>query len=89
MPWDADFTDIELRRVCYPQWSYPFDAGRLVELFRSKFGPVKRAFDALDEQGAVRLYEQLRNIFSDHSEFDGETLTISRGELLLVSATRR
>ena len=85
---DADFTDIELRRVNYPQWRYPFDAGRLTELFRSHFGPVKRAFDAADKLGAKQLFEQLRDIFNDHGEFDGRNLTVTRGELLLVSATR-
>ena len=31
----------------------------------------------------------LRGIFNDHGEFDSETLTITRGELLLVNATCR
>ncbi|MCU7876517.1 MAG: class I SAM-dependent methyltransferase [Candidatus Thiodiazotropha sp. (ex Lucinoma borealis)] len=86
---DAEFTDIELRRINYPQWHYPFDAGRLTELFRSHFGPVKRAFDVADEKKAQQLFKQLQDIFDDHGEFDGKTLTITRGELLLVCAKRR
>ena len=53
------------------------------------FGLVKRAFDAVGEKGGQQLFGQLQNIFDDRGEFDGDTLTIARGELVLVSATCR
>lgn len=84
-----DFTDIQLSRRIYPQWQYPFDAPQLVELFRTHFGPVKKAFDNCDTDGEQLLHRDLERIYRRYSRFDNDTLTITGGEYLEVIATRR
>ena len=84
-----DFTDIKLTRKIYPQWHYPFDASELVNLFRACFGPVKRAFDVIDESQRSELHQNLENIYVDNSEICDDVLTITGGEYLEVIATRR
>lgn len=86
---EENFRDIMLRRKIYPQWHYPFSASALVDLFRTYFGPVKRAFDVLDQQGRRLLREQLQDIYSNNSFSDGDSTTITGGEYLEVIATRR
>ena len=84
-----DFTDIKLTRKMYPQWHYPFDAGELVDLFRAKFGPVKKAFDTIDQHQQTRLRDHLEQIYTDASFTDNGVLTITNGEYLEIVATRR
>lgn len=84
-----DFTDIKLTRKTYPQWHYPFSASELVDLFRTHFGPVKRAFDLLGETGQQDLHDQLENVYATNSELRNDVLTITGGEYLEVIATRR
>ena len=84
-----DFTDIRLARKMYPQWHYPFDAAALVKLFRTQFGPVKKAFDSVDPQQQQELHNSLEQIYLDASETANGVLTITHGEYLEVVATRR
>jgi len=84
-----DFTDIKLTRKIYPQWQYPFETGDLVNLFRTFFGPVKRAFEASDEYQQAVLHEKLEMIYRENSEQQNGILTITGGEYLEVMATRR
>lgn len=84
-----NFTDITLTRKIYPQWQYPFNARDLVDLFRTHFGPVKRAFDVADIQQKQQLQRTLENIYKDNSEYLNDILTITGGEYLEVIATRR
>ncbi len=84
-----DFTDIKLTRKFYPQWHYPFDAAELVNLFRAKFGPVKKAFDTIDRDQQKRLHKNLEKIYTDASRVDKGLLTITNGEYLEIVATRR
>lgn len=84
-----DFTDIKLRRRTYPQWHYGFDAAELVNLFRAQFGPVKKAFELIDEQRRQELRDSLEQIYRDTSETINGVLTITQGELLEIEATRR
>jgi len=86
---EENFRDIKLTRKIYPQWHYPFSTAALVDLFRIYFGPVKRAFDALDNDGKKLLREQLHHIYSSNSVSDGNSTTITGGEYLEVIATRR
>jgi len=83
------FTDISLTRRKYPQWHYPFDASDLVELFRTHFGPVKRAFEAIDQKQKENLKRDLASIYRSNSTIKNEVLTITGGEYLEVIATRR
>ena len=84
-----DFTDIRFRRRMYPQWCYPFDAAELVGLFRAHFGPVKKAFDLIGPQQQQALRQDLEQIYLESSEMTNGVLTITRGELLEIEATRR
>ena len=84
-----NFTDIKLTRRTYPQWHYPFDADELVTLFRSYFGPVKRAFDAANEDQQADFHDALRSIYQNNSTSKNGVLTITGGEYLEVIATRR
>lgn len=84
-----EFTDIKLTRKIYPQWHYPFDAKELVHLFRTYFGPVKRAFDIANEQQQKALKHDLETIYRNNSEVNNHILTITGGEVLEVIATRR
>lgn len=83
------FTDIRLARRIYPQWHYPLDEHELVELFRHKFGPVKRAFDAGTPAQQASLREKLAEVYRNNSERKNGILTITGGEYLEVIATRR
>ena len=84
-----DFTDITLTRRMYPQWYYPFDAAELVNLFRAHYGPVKKAFDQIDEEQRQELRSGLERIYRETSETTNGVLTITNGELLEIEATRR
>lgn len=84
-----DFTDIQLNRKTYPQWHFPFDAKELVNLFRKYFGPVKNAFDVVDDHQVLELREKLENIYRNNSETHNGILTITGGQYLEVIATRK
>lgn len=83
-----DFKNIKLTRRLYPQWHYPFAAAGVVELFRSCFGPVKRAFESVSEDSQLILFEQLEEIYQRNSQVEDGRLTITNGEYLEVIATR-
>lgn len=82
------FRDFKLERKYYPRWRYPFGTAQLVEFFRRYFGPVKKAFDALDEYGQKSLRAELEKIFSDYNIATDGTTEL-RGEYLDVSARRQ
>ena len=82
------FTDFTLERKFYPRWTYPFGTSELVELFRHKFGPVKRAFDSHNQQGQNALRAELEDIYQAHNIATDGTTEI-KGEYLNVSATRQ
>lgn len=83
------FTNIKLTHRVYPQWHYPFDADELVNLFRTHFGPVKRAFDTIAPQQHAKLHQKLKTIYQANSAIQNDILTITGGEYLEVIATRR
>ena len=84
-----NFTNIKLTRRLYPQWHYPFNTSELVKLFRTHFGPVKRAFDSVEGSQHRELHDQLEQIYINNSEIRGDATTITNGEYLEVIATRR
>lgn len=78
---------LELTRRTYPEWSYPFHVPQVVEFFREYFGPIQRAFNALDAEGQDALRRDLEEAFSQYNRAtDGTTLL--EGEYLDVAATR-
>ena len=86
---EQHFTGIRLNRRLYPQWHYPFTTAELVDLFRTQFGPVKKAFDVLDAKHQRTLAEELEEIYARNSEIRDGVLTITNGEYLEVVATRK
>ncbi|HBE93744.1 MAG TPA: SAM-dependent methyltransferase [Gammaproteobacteria bacterium] len=82
------FTGFKLERQYYPHWTYPFDIKELVQLFREQFGPVKRAFDSLDENGQNALLTDLEDIFQAHNIATDGTTEI-KGRYLNISATKK
>lgn len=86
------FGDLRLTRKTYPRWRYPFDARGIVDVFRTDFGPVKRAFDKLADnpEAQAQLHRQLLDLYRRNCDVhpDGTT-TITGGEYLEIVATRR
>lgn len=82
------FMDIKLSRRIYPQWNYPFDEHDLINLFRQKFGPVKRAFEMATPAQEKVLYDKLFHVYRNNSETENGILTITGGQYLEVIATR-
>ena len=56
--------DLEVRPHTF---DYPFPPSEVVELFRRYYGPVNRAFAALDENGQARLFSELEALWSEHN----------------------
>jgi hypothetical protein len=60
-------------RWFYP-FHYPFPPGDVVEFYRAYYGPVHRAFTALDAAGQARLRADLKQLWSGHNQaVDGTT----------------
>jgi ubiquinone/menaquinone biosynthesis C-methylase UbiE len=47
-----------------------------VQVFREYYGPVRKAFDALDERGRERLHEDLAALVADHDRERGPTVAV-------------
>lgn len=60
----ASSMDFQVRPYAF---DYPFAPFEVVELFRRYYGPVNRAFAALDEDGQARLFSELETLWSDHN----------------------
>lgn len=82
------FKDIRLTRKLYPLWTYPFSVSELVEYFRLYFGPVRKAFAALDEKSREPLRQALEANFAEHNLATDGTVNMA-GEYLEVVAVRR
>lgn len=87
---DENFTDIKLTRKIYPKWSFPFSTTALVDFFKSYFGPVKRAFDFIEDKTQQQaLRAALETIYETNSICHDQGITIIGGEYLEVIATRK
>lgn len=79
-------TELRLTRRLYP-FRYPFPPADVVEYFRTYFGPMVRAFAALDADGQDRLRLDLVELWSSQNlATDGSTVVDA--EYLEVLATR-
>ena len=58
-----------------------------MEFFRANYGPMTRAFAALDDAGRASLYGELTSHWSAHTTSD-DGATIVDAEYLEVVATR-
>lgn len=82
------FRDIRLVRRTYPLWRFPFSPSGVVEHFRATYGPVKRAFEALDVAGQRSLHAALEAVFSAHNAANDGSVEL-RAEYLDVQGVRR
>lgn len=81
----AGLSDLQLTRVRY-RFNYPFGPQGVVDFFRANFGPVKRAFEALGEQGREALRRDLHEHWASHNlaNGDGDRQTLVDAEYLQV-----
>ncbi len=78
--------ELELTKRMYPFY-YPFPPSEVVEHFRTYYGPMNRAFSALDDAGQAALRRDLEQLWTEHnSASDGTTRYDS--EYLEVVAVR-
>ncbi|MEK6337472.1 MAG: class I SAM-dependent methyltransferase [Acidobacteriota bacterium] len=78
--------DLKLtKRMC--PFVYPYPPAEVVESFRMYYGPTKRAFEALDDNGQAALRKDLEQLWGEHNQATDGT-TYGQGEYLEVVATR-
>ena len=69
------------------RFEYPFPPDAVVEFFRANYGPMTRAFAALDANGQKTLRSELVRLWAEHNTAAGDT-TLVAAEYLEVVATR-
>jgi ubiquinone/menaquinone biosynthesis C-methylase UbiE len=79
--------ELKLTKRIYPSWTYPFGVSEVVEFFRQNYGPMGRAFAALDENAQRALRQDLEHVFSAHNRATDATTRLE-GEYLAVMAIR-
>jgi hypothetical protein len=82
------FRDLRLERRTYPLWRLPFPPSGVVDHFRTTYGPVKRAFEALDAAGQRSLHAALEAVYSAYNTA-GDGSTELKAEYLDVQGVRR
>lgn len=82
-------SDLRLTRVSY-RFNYPFGPPDLVDFFRQNFGPVRRAFAALDEGEREKLRNDLVSHWASHNQANGSSArhTVVDAEYLQVVGIR-
>jgi len=56
-------------------FDFPYGPAKVVELFRTYFGPTKMAFERLDENGRKAMQDDLIRLWEEHNEAtDGRTV---------------
>lgn len=83
----AGISAVEMTRRTYPAFAYPFAVPQVVEFFRQNYGPMKRAFAALDAAGQDTLRDDLEHVFSAHNRATDDTTSLE-AEYLDVIAIR-
>jgi hypothetical protein len=78
---------LELTKRTYPQFDYPFGVPETVEFFRQNYGPIHRAFAALDTERQNALRQDLETVFSEYNRATDGTTSLE-AEFLEVIATR-
>jgi len=69
------------------QFDYPFPPDRVVDFYRTNYGPASAAFASLDSDGQARLRDELIRLWSANNRTAGEA-TVVDAEYLQVIATR-
>lgn len=68
-------------------FDYPFPPEAVVEFYVTNYGPMSRAFAALDSEGQQKLRSELVSLWSAHNNAAGDTTQVN-AEYLEVIATR-
>lgn len=71
----------------YPSFDYPFAVPEVVEFYRQNYGPIYRAFAALDTEGQKALRRDLEQVFSEYNRATDGTTSLE-SEFLEVDAIR-
>ena len=66
---------------------YPFPPAETVEYYRTYYGPIKRAFEALPEEKQQALHAELEALWAQNNQASDGT-TFVESEYLEVVATR-
>lgn len=82
----AGVADLRMTQRLYP-FRYPFPPAEVVEYFRTYFGPMVRAFAALDAAGQEGLRRDLEALWSNHNRATDGTTAVD-AEYLEVLAIR-
>jgi ubiquinone/menaquinone biosynthesis C-methylase UbiE len=78
--------DLKLTLRVY-HFDYPFSPDKVVEFFRTNYGPMTRAFASLDSNGQAQLRSELVNLWSAQNTAVGDNTHVD-AEYLEVIATR-
>jgi hypothetical protein len=79
--------ELTLTKRHYP-FHYPFPPAAVVEFYRAYYGPMNRAFAALDEAGQAALRRDLEQLWTTHNR-DANGATDYASEFLEVVAVRK
>jgi SAM-dependent methyltransferase len=79
-------SDLKFAHQVY-HFDYPFPPDRVVEFFRTNYGPMTRAFASLDDEGQEKLRKDLVALWSANNKSDGNITRVD-AEYLEVVATR-
>jgi hypothetical protein len=63
-------------------------ASHFIEIFRTNYGPIKRAFASLDDKGQACLTKDIGALLAEHDRGGGHSLVVP-GEYLEAVAVRR
>ena len=80
-------SDLTLHRRLYP-FKYPFPPSEVVEFFRAYYGPVHKAFAALDDEKQAALRRDLQQLWTEHNTATDGTTSLE-AEYLEVVAIRQ
>ena len=83
----AGIADLNLRHRIF-QFEYPFPPAEVVDFFKIYYGPMSRAFAALDVNGQESLHSDLVALWSEHNRAGNSSATVVDAEYLEVIATR-
>jgi SAM-dependent methyltransferase len=78
---------LETQRHLYPM-HYPFPPATVVDFFRAYYGPINRAFTALDADGQRALHQDLERLWTFHNHAKDGATTQVEAEYLEVMAER-
>jgi ubiquinone/menaquinone biosynthesis C-methylase UbiE len=79
-------TNLQLtRRIC--SFKYTFSPAEVVESFRMYYGPMQRAFEAVDADGQAALRNDLERLWAENNQATDGTTNVA-AEYLEVRATR-